>query len=817
MELRILLVEDNPGDVDLIQILLPETGPVSFQVESAKRLSEARERLAKDNSIDLILLDLGLPDSGGLDTFRNLKALDSHIPIIILTGDTNHEAAVTAVQEGAQDFLIKGQITSELIVRSILYALERKRTEEKLHRQIAITAAINQILQYPIKARTNETVVTVCLSEAKKLTGSPAGWVGEINQSGDMVTAAVDPSDWDFSSFLAAEKAISKDLGIRGIFESAMNDGQSLLINNPGQDPHLAELLNEYPQLTALLVVPLQQNDRIVGMIVVVNKPSGYAPYDQKALEALSQVLSESLQRRRNDAELELLRAAIEQAGETIVITDTNGTIQYVNPAFTKITGYDKAEVIGKTTRILKSGQQDRAFYATLWNTITQGETFKARMVNKRKDGSFFTEDITISPVCNAAGSIVNYVAVKRDVTEHIRLEASYQHAQKLEAIGTLAGGIAHDFNNILTGILGYTELAAEEVGEQSKAGKDLQQVYVSASRAVDLVKQILTISRQVEKQKQPVRIQNIIKEVLKLLRPSITTSIEIKSTVDPECPTIMADATEMYQVIMNLCTNAYHAMRDTQSASHVLEIQLAPVPVDENKALILGHNIAPGRFVKLSISDTGCGMNAEVMNKIFDPYFTTKKLGEGTGLGLALVNSIITRAGGAITVASTPGQGTTFSIYVPAAEEHALQPRIQPTINIEQLKGTERIMIVDDEEAIVGLLKRMLAELGYQIAAFTDCADAMIAFKQDPLAFDLLITDLNMPKMMGTDLAKAFLAVRPDLPIILCTGYSETVATDTVQALGIKKCLFKPVGKDILVGLVRNLLDEKKDAHTKE
>lgn len=802
----ILLVEDNPGDVDLIRMMLAETKAVSFNIISTQRLSESIERL-KTDAIDLVLLDLGLPDSNGLDTFHRLNAEAPETPIIILTGNTSQEAAVIAVKEGAQDFLVKGQINGDLIVRAIRYALERKQAEDDIRRQEAITASINRVLQSSLKATADETMVRICLSEAETLTDSEFGWIGVVNQAGNLDVFTLCAPDAEFSGSKNHQPTPLQHTEINKIFNRLDNDVQSLLSNNPSTHPHLTDFVREYQDVTSFLCVSLRQEDTILGMIALANKPSGFTPVDKETIETLSVALIEALQHKRTEAERELLRTAIDQAGEAILITDTMGVIQYVNPFFEQITGYSKAEVIGKTPRILKSGQQDSTFYKDMWETISAGKTFQAHMINKRKDGSLFTEEATISPVWDAAGTIINYVAVKRDITEQLRLEAQSQHSQKLEAIGTLAGGIAHDFNNILTAILGYTELAKLEMGEQSKAGRDLHQVSAAAARAVELVKQILTISRHQQQQRQLVKIQNIITEVFKLLRPSITASIEIQSIVDHECPAVFADPTEVYQMVMNLCTNAFHAMRTTNKKGHIMAIGLKTIELSDTTVQNLGVSIAPGRYVNLTVSDTGCGIETNVMNKIFDPYFTTKKKGEGTGLGLATVHSIVSRCGGAISVESTIGKGTTFSLFLPAQKEaSAGLSHMQDTKLSRQ--GTERIMVIDDEEPLAELLSRTLSRFGYQVSFFTSCQEAMSVFQDQPMAFDLIITDLNMPKILGTELAQEFLRIRPDIPIILCSGFSEKVDSENAKNIGIKKLLYKPVDKDTLSWVVRKILD---------
>ncbi|MBU0675544.1 MAG: GAF domain-containing protein [Proteobacteria bacterium] len=397
---------------------------------------------------------------------------------------------------------------------------------------------------------------------------------------------------------------------------------------------------------------------------------------------------------------------------------------------------------------------------------------------------------------------------------ERQKLQERLRQAQKIEAIGTLAGGIAHDFNNLLSVILGYTELARGEVGPQSKIGTDLQEVITAAKRASDLVRQILTISRMTEHQRQPIKIQYIIKEALKLLRPSISTSIQINSFIKNDYPEILADPTEIHQVIMNLCTNAYYAMRQVQRENHVLEIRLESVELERKMAIQLGLHLTPGRYVKLTVADTGSGMDPQTMSRIFDPYFTTKKKGEGTGLGLATVHSIVIGSGGDVVVESSLGNGTTFRVYLPV---HEGAPGPEPRENRKSADpgGSERILVVDDEGPIARLLQRTLKKSGYQVVAATSSQEANRLFNEDPTAFDLLITDMNMPKMMGTDLARTFLEIRPDLPVILCTGFSEKMDQEQARKMGIKELLFKPVDEEVLARTVRRILDEnqvKKD-----
>ncbi len=387
---------------------------------------------------------------------------------------------------------------------------------------------------------------------------------------------------------------------------------------------------------------------------------------------------------------------------------------------------------------------------------------------------------------------------------EKTTLEAQLRQSQKMEAIGTLSGGIAHDFNNILTPILGYAELLTEELPPEGKSANHLQNILQAAERARDLVKQILTFSRQTEHDLQPLNIQLIIKECLKLLRASIPTTIEIRQYIDPRCGAVLADPTQIHQVVMNLCTNAYHAMRETGG---ILDLSLLPVEINPDDFLT-ELDLKPGPYVKLKIRDSGHGIEKDVLERIFEPYFTTKKKGEGTGMGLAVVHGIVKSLAGHITATSEVGKGTTFQIYLPSLAETT-----RPTEGAGQAPlptGQETIMVVDDEIEIVKLEQSMLEVLGYRVVSFDDSQAAFDAFREKPADVDLVITDMAMPKLTGTQLAQKIKSINPNTPIILCSGYSDIVDEQKAKSIGIREYLMKPISQKNLATLVRTVLDQQ-------
>jgi PAS domain S-box-containing protein len=503
-------------------------------------------------------------------------------------------------------------------------------------------------------------------------------------------------------------------------------------------------------------------------------------------------------------AEEERLRlaTAVEQAAESIIITDKKGIIKYVNPAFLKTIGYAQHKVIGQDFRLLKSDRHNNAFYKQIWNTISSGRIWSGHITNKAKDGTIREFETTISPIRDSSDNIVNFVSVNRDVTQEVALEKKLRQAQKMESVGTLAGGIAHDFNNILSAIIGYAELTIADTAESAGVRKNLEEIFKAGQRAKDLVRQILAFSRQSEQELKPVQISHIVREALKLLRASLPSTIEIRQNIQPQVENIMADSTQIHQVLMNLCTNSAHAM---QESGGVLEINLSSEELDSD--FTIHHpGLCPGRYLKLTVADTGCGIPPEFLDRIFDPYFTTKDKDQGTGLGLAVVHGIAKSHGGTITVESEPAKGSIFNLYLPTIESEA-----DSGVDIQKASptGNERILFVDDEKALADMCKLMMESLGYEVETRTSSIEALELFRAKPDHFHLVITDMTMPHMTGDKLATEILHIRPNIPIIISTGFSEKITEKKAKALGIKALVMKPVIRDNLAVIIRKVIDE--------
>jgi len=382
--------------------------------------------------------------------------------------------------------------------------------------------------------------------------------------------------------------------------------------------------------------------------------------------------------------------------------------------------------------------------------------------------------------------------------------ERQLQQVMKLQAIGTLAGGIAHDFNNILFPIVGYTELTMDDIPEDCQARKNLEEILKATHRAKELVQQILTFSRQGCQERKPLKIQFLIKEALKLLRATIPSSIEIESNVDEGCGPIKGDPTQIHQVIMNLCTNAYHAM---QATGGKLEVGLKEVAISYERSLErVGMKVGP--HLELTVKDAGHGMEPEVLERIFEPYYTTKEQGKGTGLGLSVIHGIIKNHGGDISVTSKPGKGTEFTVYLPVIDD--VDEETEIVASAGATRGSERILLIDDEKQIIDMEQQILERLGYKVTAKTDSEEALEEFAALPDRFDLVITDMTMPKMTGDQLARKLMQIKPNIPVILCTGFNETIDEEKALAMGIDKFVMKPIVKDVLAGTIRSVLDSR-------
>ncbi len=511
-------------------------------------------------------------------------------------------------------------------------------------------------------------------------------------------------------------------------------------------------------------------------------------------------------------------RAVVEDTPVLICRFLPSGEILFVNKAYSEYFTKTFEELVGSNFQSLIPEDERETVMANISALTVESptQTHEHQVIVSGSD--ILWQRWSNRALFNAQGKIVSYQSIGEDITDRKRaeeekskLETQLRQAHKMEAIGTLAGGIAHDFNNILGIIVGNAELSLADVPEWNPAHKNLKEVQKACLRARDVVKRLMSFSRKSEQQKTPVNIAPIIKETSKLLRSSIPSNVDIRYSIRDDIGAIMGDPTQIHQIVLNLCVNASDAIAEDDG---VLEIMLDAVELDKDIAAPQ-KDLAPGPYIRLSVSDTGQGIGPDEIARIFDPYFTTKEVGKGTGLGLSVVHGIVKSHKGEITVSSDIGKGTTFEILFPMIEEEAEKA---PVITEKIPRGNERILFVDDEEAMVELDKKGLERLGYRVEATTSAQRALELFRSKPDRFDLVISDTTMPEMTGDRLAKEIMETRPDMPVILCTGYSERISEEKAKEMGISAFVMKPISGKELAVTIRQVLGQGKEegAHEK-
>lgn len=514
-----------------------------------------------------------------------------------------------------------------------------------------------------------------------------------------------------------------------------------------------------------------------------------------------------SMRNEQRSAEVSLrkLSRAVEQSPDTVVITDRAGIIEYVNPAFEALTGYASDEARGKTPRIIKSGEQGPEIYQDMWKTILAGKVFRGILVNRKKNGELYYVEESICPVRDAQGQITHFIANGRDLTERLRLEAQLLQAQKMDAVGRLAGGVAHDFNNLLTIITSYSELALDAIPEDSPLAAKIQEVLLAAKRAAELTRQLLAFSRKQPQALRVVDLNPVVAAISKTLPRLIGEDIEFSFIPGQGLGPVRVDPLQMEQVLMNLAANA----RDAMPQGGHFRIETSPASLDQDYIQRKPAAIPAGNYAVITVTDDGCGIPREHIGHVFEPFYTTKASGKGTGLGLATVYGIVKQNKGYIWVYSEPGAGTVFKIYLPCADKNRPAEHIIPK-NEVAAPGTETLLLVEDEQAVRRATGEFLRMLGYHVLEAKDGLDALTVAKQHSASIDLLVTDVVMPNLSGGELAKKLARERPETKFLFVSGYAgKTVLDHHVLDLETN-FLQKPYSLKQLGAKIRSALDGK-------
>jgi len=699
-----------------------------------------------------------------------------------------------------------------LIKQSEAAVKRRQQSLRRVNSALKVLSDCNHIL---IRATDEQELMRDICRTIVDVGGYMLAWVGISERGEEKIVRPV--AFWgEDKGYLASLKVSWADVDSgRGPTGIAMRNRKTVVVKDIKSDPRW-EFWREKAirhGFASSISLPLIAESEPIGALVILARDTG--AFNNQAvflLEGLAENLAYGIatirmnsERMKVRQERKLLASVLEQANEGIMIFDGEGIIKYVNPAINKIAGHDQGEILGRNIRELQADGEKQKFYEVIWDTINKGENRFGNFVFSGVNSDRVEINATIWAVSEESGTS-SYAMLIRDVSREVQLERQLRLAQKMEAIATLAGGIAHDFNNNLASIITCAEMARDDTVEGTPMRELLDVVLRAGYRGRNLVKQILTISCQEEQERQPVYVDQVVDECLQLLRASFPKSIEIQLNFAEDLGLVLADPTQIHQIIVNLCTNAAHSMREKGG---VLEINLNNIDLDADAAQI-HQDLHAGQYLRLTVRDTGNGMSRDIIERIFDPFFTTKGKAEGTGLGLSVIHGIVKNHHGAITVSSVPGHGSTFHVYLPRIDNARKVVLAEAPSRTPQ--GHEHILFVDDEEDVAFGCQRMLARLGYQVTVANSGPMALELFRSDPDQFDMVFTDLTMPNMTGKELAKEISVIKPGLPIILCTGLGAKspngMTSDDLRKFGIREMIQKPLSKGEMARTIRRVLN---------
>jgi PAS domain S-box-containing protein len=682
---------------------------------------------------DLILSDYALPSFDGLTALKLLRERAPHIPFILVSGTLGEDAAIESLLSGAADYVLKGRLSR--LAPVVRRALKEKK--DQLDRQ-----------------RAEELVVD--LARFPEENNSP---VIRISDRGVLIYA--NPA----SAALLSDAERVPGTPVSEPWQRVVRD--ALAAGVAGE-------------------TEVRINQRVFSVNTSPVAERGY----------VNLYASDITERSEYEEKLKRLSIAVEQSPEAIVITDPSGTIQYVNPAFEAVTGYSLQEVTGKTPRIIYGGKHDAAFYKALWNAISSGRVWNGRFINKRKDGTLFTEEASIAPVKDAQGAITNYVAVKRDISVELIREEEFRQSQKMEAIGLLAGGVAHDFNNILQGILGYSELLSDDLVEGSRECQYAVAITNAALKASEVTRQLLVFGRKHEVDSKLCSLNDSIRDSMALIGILLGEKYQVTLGLEECLPEIDGNTGQLSQIIMNMVVNA----RDSMPCGGQISISTQSVTLSERDVKVM-PDARQGCFVCLSIADAGCGIDPDSMPHLFEPFFTTKEVGKGTGLGLSVVYGIMKQSKGWVSVCSEKGHGSEFKLYFPVSDKNKIEHG-EPEAESNR---TMDILLAENDLALRSLIDDILKTTRCNVVAVGSMAEAVEYFDKDPDRYALLLSDTSLPDGSGIDLADRLRHTHAKLPVLLCGGHAGQME----QWRQLKSRDYHFVSKPFTVmGLVRSIQD---------
>ncbi len=756
--LRILIIDDSPDDAALIiRELQHEFAPVHERVETAAELVE----VLAYQKLDAIISDFVMPQFNGLHALKIVQESKVDVPFLMVSGKIGEDVAVEAMKSGAHDFLLKDNLAR------LVPAIKRELKEAEIRRERIRAQEALQSSQIMFRSLVEQSLVGIYIIQDDKFSYTNPK-MGEI---------------FGYTQ----EELITKKRVFDLVAEGYRDDVADKINNRLGKSVKSIHYTFQGKKKDCSLIEVEAHGTKMEFN----GKPSVIG------------TLLDITERKHAEEELRKLSRAVEQSPVSVVITNTEGIIEYVNPKFTTVTGYNCDEVIGKNPRILKSGLMDPEIYRQLWENISGGGEWHGEFQNRKKDGEIYWESASISAIKNSDGIITHFVGVKEDITERKRDLEHLRQAQKMEAIGQLAGGISHDFNNLLTIINGYSTLMLRALKKDDPMRKEAEQILHAGERAADLTRQLLAFSRRQFQEPKILNINSQVQNLEKMLCRVLGEHIDLITNLSTDIGFIKADPGQIEQIIMNLVVNARDALE--RGGSIIIATYNADIDEQFAKSNIWATS---GNYVVVEVKDSGMGMSDEVKRRIFEPFFTTKEQGKGTGLGLATVYGIVNQNGGFIKVESEPEQGSSFKIYLPRIYEQPIP--IQRSQNKISLTGDQTILIVEDEIGVLNLVVSTLRKQGYRVLHSNSPYEAMEIFKQHQNEIELLLTDVAMPFMSGPKLAEQLQTFKPSLKVVFMSGHtSDAVMLQQIQEKGLA-FLSKPFVDGALVNKIGMVLGNR-------
>lgn len=793
--LQLLILEDRQADLETILQVLREAG-FDPQYEHASREEDFLLRLTP--SLQMILADCQRPGGDALRTLRRVRERGIDVPFLILTGGSGEGAAMAFLREGAADTLLNDRLGA--VVR---LALERRRlaeekalAEEEIRRRNRELALLNRIIAASMDCGDEAAFLRAACRETASAFGCSQASAALFNEDRTEAVVVARFGGCEAPSAVGSRLSTAR----HDIVKLLMDLSSPMALENLLDAPDLLPLKETIADAGAasFMFIPLEIGGTVIGGLGLSAPAPHHFREDRIELaRSVAGQVSGALKRTRLERDRRLLLTAIEQTRDGVVVTDPAGLILYVNPGFEAASGFARSEAVGRPIGLLDgraagaSGGAEAPRIDAAW---------RGRLSNRRKDGSRYTADASITPVRDPDGSVRSVVSVQRDISEQLDMENRYLQAQKMEAVGRLAGGLAHDFNNLLMVILGASEMLAERILPGDPAYENLEEIRKAGERATGLTRQLLTFSRRQPTKPRLIDLNAVVADMETLLRRLLGDDVSLRTSIGPGgCP-VLADPGQVSQVIVNLAVNA----RDAMPRGGVLTLATERADLEEGSPEAK-RGIRPGPCVRLRVSDTGTGMDEETLAHVFEPFFTTKEEGKGTGLGLATVYGIVKQADGVVWVESAPGKGATFTVLLPrggpveAREGAAAERKAAP-------RGTEKVLLVEDNETVRSLTARMLSGLGYDVTARGSAAEALHC--AGSARFDLLVSDVMMPGMGGADLALRLRKSAPSLPVLFISGYDGGSLGGEASKDGGFQLLQKPFTQMALATAVRAALE---------